>query len=77
MRIDAARRASALRLSLTKRERQVMEFLLRRFSNKEIAEIIGISERTVKFHVSNILTKLQVNSRDELAAKWVPYFGIS
>jgi DNA-binding NarL/FixJ family response regulator len=36
MKIDSARRSSALRLSLTQRERQVMEFLLRRFSNKEI-----------------------------------------
>jgi len=77
MRIDAARRTSALRLSLTQRERQIMEFLLRRFSNKEIAEILNISERTVKFHVSNILGKLQVGSRQELAAKWVPHLGLT
>lgn len=77
MKIDAARRSSALRLSLTQRERQIMEFLLRRFSNKEIAEILNISERTVKFHVSNILSKLQVGSRQELAAKWVPHLGLT
>jgi DNA-binding NarL/FixJ family response regulator len=77
MRIDAARRSSALRLSLTQRERQVMEFLLRRFSNKEIAEILNISERTVKFHVSNILGKLQVTSREDLVAKWVPHLGLT
>jgi DNA-binding NarL/FixJ family response regulator len=77
MRIDAARRSSALRLSLTPREQQIMEFLLRRFSNKEIAEILNISERTVKFHVSNILSKLQVTSRQELAAKWVPHLGLT
>lgn len=77
MQIDAARRASALRLSLTPRERQVMEFLLRRFSNKEIAEILGISERTAKFHVSNILSKLQVDSRTQLAVKWVPRLGLT
>lgn len=77
MRIDAARRSSALRLSLTQRERQVMEFLLRRFSNKEIAEILNISERTVKFHVSNILGKLQVSSREDLVAKWVPNLGLT
>ena len=77
MRISEARRASAYRISLSKREKQVMELLLRRFSNKEIAEIVGVSERTVKFHVSNVLNKLQVNSREELTAKWVPYFGVT
>ncbi len=77
MRIDGARRSMALRLSLTKRERQVMEFLLRRFSNKEIADILTISERTVKFHVSNVLSKLQVSSRQELAASSVPYLGVT
>ncbi|MFQ5664548.1 MAG: response regulator transcription factor [Terriglobia bacterium] len=77
MRIDSARRASALRLALTPREREVMEFLLRRFSNKEIADILGITERTIKFHVGNILSKLQVSSRQELAARWVPHFGLT
>lgn len=77
MRIDEARRSSALHLSLTPRERQIMEFLLRRFSNKEIAEILNISERTAKFHVSNILSKLQVTSRQELATGWVPRLGLA
>jgi DNA-binding NarL/FixJ family response regulator len=76
MRIDAARRTAALRFSLTKREGQIMEFLLRRFSNREIAEILSISDRTVKYHVSNILTKLRVGSREELVAKRVPDFGL-
>jgi DNA-binding NarL/FixJ family response regulator len=57
-------------LPLTHRERQVMELLLRRMSNREIGAILRISERTVKFHVGNILTKLQVTSRRELSALW-------
>jgi DNA-binding NarL/FixJ family response regulator len=77
MRISEARRGAAYRLALSKREKQIMELLLRRFSNREISEIVGVSERTVKFHVSNILGKLQVNSREELTAKWVPYFGLT
>jgi len=77
MQIDGARRASALKPSLTPRERQVMEFLLRRFSNREIAEILNISERTVKFHVSNILGKLQVDSREQLVVRWVPRLGLT
>jgi DNA-binding NarL/FixJ family response regulator len=39
--------------------------------------MVGVSERTVKHHVSNLLNKMQVNSREELAAKWVPYFGLT
>jgi DNA-binding NarL/FixJ family response regulator len=58
------------RTPLTHREREVMELLLRRLSNKEIGSILHISERTVKFHVGNILGKLQVNSRYELSAMW-------
>ncbi|MCI0402894.1 MAG: response regulator transcription factor [Acidobacteria bacterium] len=77
MRISEARRASSYRISLSKREKQIMELLLRRFSNREIAEISGVSERTVKYHVSNILNKLQVTSREELTAKWVPNFGVA
>lgn len=77
MRIDAARRASALRFPLTPREREVMDFLLRRFSNKEIADILNISDRTVKFHVGNILNKLHVSSRQELAARWLPDLSLT
>ena len=51
---------------LTSRERQVLQMLIRRLSNQEVAEALGISERTVKFHVSNILAKLQVKSRAAL-----------
>jgi two-component system, NarL family, response regulator len=60
-------------LPLTHRERQVMELLLRRLSNKEIGSILRISERTVKFHVGNILTKLQMNSRRELSAAYTNF----
>lgn len=51
---------------LTAREEQIMSFLLERDSNKEIGNVLGISERTVKYHVSNILQKKQVSNRKEL-----------
>ncbi len=76
MRIDETHRASALHLSLTQREHEVMEFLVRRLSNKEIATILRISETTVKFHVGHIFKKLHVNSRQELSAKSVPHLGV-
>lgn len=52
--------------SLTAREQQVLRLVMRGLSNKEIAGSIWISERTVKFHVSNILCKLQVKDRHKL-----------
>jgi DNA-binding NarL/FixJ family response regulator len=53
-------------LALTARENQILQLVIRRFCNKEIANVLGISERTVKFHVSNIFTKLGVKNRRSL-----------
>jgi DNA-binding NarL/FixJ family response regulator len=53
-------------IGLTAREGQVLEILLRGFSNKEIASVVRTSERTVKYHVSNIFRKLGVGKRTEL-----------
>lgn len=52
--------------NLTLREDQILSFVERKFSNKQIADALGISERTVKYHVSNILRKSQVSNRREL-----------
>lgn len=49
--------------SLTPRERRIVGLLKRRLANKEIAAILGISENTVKFHLSNIYNKLGVSDR--------------
>jgi DNA-binding NarL/FixJ family response regulator len=48
------------------REREVLEALLASLSNKEIAGKLEISERTVKFHVSNLLAKFGVERRQHL-----------
>jgi DNA-binding NarL/FixJ family response regulator len=53
--------------SLTGREAQVLQLLMRRLTNKEIGSLLAISERTVKFHVSNILCKLQLDDRADLS----------
>lgn len=51
---------------LTSREQQIMVCLLEGFSNKEIGHTLGISPRTVKFHVANILHKFNINNRRRL-----------
>jgi DNA-binding NarL/FixJ family response regulator len=51
---------------LTKRESQIRDLLKRRYSNKEIATLLGICESTVKFHVSNVLAKLNATGRRDL-----------
>lgn len=52
--------------TLSRREREVLDSLLRNLSNKEIASQLNISERTVKFHVSNLLAKHGVRRRADL-----------
>jgi NarL family two-component system response regulator LiaR len=42
-------------------------------NNKEIAQRLVVSESTVKFHVSNILAKLDTSSRTEAVARAVAY----
>ncbi|QIZ39802.1 response regulator transcription factor [Saccharopolyspora sp. ASAGF58] len=54
---------------LTKREREVLDQLVRGRSNREIARSLGISERTVKNHLRNIFTKLGVGDRTSAVVK--------
>jgi DNA-binding NarL/FixJ family response regulator len=51
---------------LSRREQEVLDSLLENLANKEIANKLNISERTVKFHVSNLLSKFGVRRRADL-----------
>lgn len=63
---SALRKGSDGRHLTTPREDEILELVRRRLSNKEIAEILQIRVSTVKFHLSNVLSKLHVSSRHEL-----------
>lgn len=54
-----------IRKMLTKREYDTLSFLSQGLSNKKIGEEMGISEKTVKNHVSSILEKIGANDRLE------------
>jgi two-component system response regulator DevR len=58
--------ASAFR-DLSKRELEVLHLVSQGKSNREIAEALSVSEKTVRNHVSSLLSKLGLNNRIELA----------
>ena len=55
-----------VQFALSPREREVFEMLLYGFTADEIAEKLGVSARTVKFHQANVLEKLDADSRLDL-----------
>src|SRR5207245_11304672 len=52
--------------SLTARETQILQLVIRRLSNQEIADTLGIKERTVRFYIFNIFNKLRVENRCDI-----------
>jgi len=56
---------------LTAREVEVLRLMAEGFGNKQIASRLGISDHTVKFHISSILAKLSVSSRTEAVTQGI------
>ncbi|WP_223464591.1 response regulator transcription factor [Pseudomonas sp. GL-RE-26] len=54
-------------MKITKRERDVMRLLVNGLTNKQIGQLLGISNYTVRDHISSAFKKLNVTSRVELA----------
>ena len=66
--LDSARRPKPMPagVRMSRREQEVAELLLQNLSNKEIGSKLHMSERTAKFHVSNLLAKYGVQRRADL-----------
>ncbi len=60
-------RTPEMRESLTPRETDTLRLIAKGHPNKDIAEKLGVSEMTIKTHVSNILSKLNLQSRTQAA----------
>jgi two-component system, NarL family, response regulator LiaR len=63
--IQEMRNPSARDYDLTAREKEILKLMVDGLPNTEIADQLGVSPSTAKFHVSNILSKLGVTSRTE------------
>jgi two-component system, NarL family, response regulator LiaR len=61
---------------LSQREIEVMRCIAQGYNNKEIGEALNIAEKTVKTHVGNILSKLHMNDRTQVAV-WVWRNGLA
>lgn len=60
---------------LTNREQQILEWLSKGFENKQVAFTLGISIKTVSFHISNVQTKMNLNSRQDMVQWAVQFFS--
>jgi NarL family two-component system response regulator LiaR len=67
--VASADESSSSRDDLTKREREILVLLIDGKTNKEIAGQLSLSEGTVRFHVSNILSKMGVGNRTEAVSQ--------
>ena len=52
-----------MNIILTPREKEIFNLLIKNQSTREIAQTLGISEKTVRNHISNVIQKLGVDSR--------------
>jgi two-component system response regulator DctR len=66
---NETRRLRQALLSLSPREKEVLDELIRGYYNKNIADHLGITPRTVEFHRANIFEKMGVSTAVELAHK--------
>jgi DNA-binding CsgD family transcriptional regulator len=69
-------RANSNSVALSPRQKEILQSIIGNKANKEIASILNISVRTVKFHISTLLEKFGVSNRNELARKAVGLMSV-
>ena len=62
---------------LTKREKEVFELLIVNYTTKDISKELGISEKTVRNHISNVMQKLGVKGRSSAVVELLKLNEIS
>ena len=60
---------------LSKREAEVAELVATGLSNKEVANRLFVTEKTIKFHLTNIYKKMKLTSRTQLIVWSLPHMG--
>ena len=59
-----------MNIILTPREKEIFNLLIKNQSTRDIAKTLGISEKTVRNHISNVIQKLGVDSRIQAVFKF-------
>jgi DNA-binding NarL/FixJ family response regulator len=67
----ASSAAESLSMKLTEREAEILDYLVKGYANKEIADKLAVSVPTVRSHLRNIYEKLHVRSRTEAVVKYL------
>lgn len=65
-----------LQKGLSNREVEVAELVSRGMANKEVADKLFVTEKTVKFHLTNIYKKMAIKSRSQLIVWCLPHLKI-
>ena len=73
--LSAEARPLELAHSLTRRELEILRLVAEGSSNSQLAQMLWVTEQTVKFHLSNIYRKLDVKNRTE-ASRWAHVHGL-
>jgi DNA-binding CsgD family transcriptional regulator len=75
--LQAGRKAAGSSVNLSLRQREVLDHILQNLSNKEIGARLHVTERTVKFHVSQLLSKFKAKDRVSLKQEAISMLPVS
>ncbi len=70
------REAATFISPLTPRETEILNYMAQGYLNKQIAEVLSVSEQTIKQHISSILRKLNVNARTHAVVAAIKKGGV-